>query len=274
MKAKRKRTIAAVTVLALAGLLWVLSLSIAGDLDPPATPAPIVKKPEPISVNMSFAGGRQNSLVSENGPDQLPERISQHEAWVDVFSEFNGVKDELMNQLEDAKYQFPELILAFRLVATYSNFLELRVRNLSRMGAQAKGIELSPVMDLDHRFRDWTFPPDLCPPYPDPTPGYRWGLTYQELRDMMMEEKLKRFGNPFEVLSCDDIREEYQETLERLEVLYQREFLTPSELEELYQCIEKLKELTDELVENGCITGFSFILDPNTPRLPDEHVRK
>ena len=275
MEAKHKRTKVAVAVLALAGLLWILSLSMAGDLKPPATPASMAKKPEGVSVNTIFAGAKQDQRILVNGPDQLPDRISQHEAWVDVFSEFNEGKDELMSQFEDAKHQYPDLVLAFRLVATYSNFLELRVRNLTRIRGLGTATDLPPVMDLDHRFRKGIFPPDICPPNPYPTPPERWGITMDELREMLFEEKLKRFGQPFEVIeSCDEIREKYQETLDRLTELYKQRYLTSEELDELYQCIDKLKELTDKLITNGCIMEIGIIVEPNLTVKPVERVRE
>lgn len=274
MKAKDRKTNVAVTVLVLAGLFGVLSLSLAGDLKPPVAPESIEIKPEGVSVNTIFTGVKQNQRISENGPDQLPDRLSQHEAWVEVFSEFKEGKDELMSQFEEAKHQFPHLVLAFRLVATYSNFLELRVRNLSRISRQEPATDLPPVMDLDRRFREGMFPPDICPPNPYPTPPERWGVTMDELREMLFEEELKRFGQPFEVIeSCDEIREKYQETLDRLTELYKKVYLTSEELDELYQCIEKLKELTDKLIEYECIMEIGIIVDPNLPVKPDESTR-
>lgn len=260
----RQKTAGVAIVLLVIGLVGTLASSPAGDLGHSPSFASTVILPSALPV-----GVPPNMRTAENGPSEPGAQISQHDVWISAFSALNETKDKLMSQFEAAAEQHPELLLTFRLLATYSNFLEVRVRNLSRSQVLTTGEELPPVMDLDSRFRTGLFPPDICPPYPDGSFSGRLGLTMQELRDTIMEEKIKELNRLGSLLvSCEDLRTERQEKLDRLNELSAYTYLESEELEEMYECIERVKTLTDALLENGCISVLYRIVEPNLPPFP------
>lgn len=261
-----------VVVLVVVGLLGTWSLARAGDQGLPSSSVSTVTLPGAISGAALSMGVPMEKRMATNGPGEPGVDIHQHDVWVHTFSLLNGIKDELMSQLDGAREQYPELLFTFRLLATYSNFLEVRVRNLSRNQVGAPGEALPPVMDLDCRFRTGLLPPDECPPYEDSTPGGRNALIIGEMRDATMEEKIKEFEEFNKLLSqlmpsCEDIKAERQEKLDRLNELAAHDYLMSEEIEEMYECIERVKTLTDVLLEYGCIRVLYLIDDPYLPVL-------
>ncbi|GEM_PF-1467844 len=262
MKPRQKTAGVAIVLLAI-GLVGTLASSPAGDLGHSSSFASTVMLPSALPMGVPM-----DRRIDENGPGEPGAQSSQHDVWISVFSALNDMRGKLMSQLDAAGEQYPELLLTFRLLATYSNFLEVRIRDLSRSQVRATGEELPPVMDLDRRFRTGLFPPDICPPYPDGSLTARFGLTMKDIRDITMEEKIEELNRRLSLLrSCDDIKTERQEKLDRLNELSAYDYLTSEQLEEMYECVERIKTLTDALLENGCITVLYLIVEPNLPVL-------